>query len=145
MDGFVAGEPVMRLFRRIALTFLLVSGVAALGAGAHAQPASSTPPSASGATHAIAAADSKASAQGIDSRINTAGIIKRLNQELGIDLEATTAGWQRELDRLESDLAGPNHRYSDLNRYRDELQRIRIETDNARRRIQPPLEPIGRR
>jgi hypothetical protein len=52
------------------------------------------------------------------SRIYTAGIIKPVNQELGINLEATTVGWQRGLDRLESDLVRPRHRYSDLNRLR---------------------------
>ena len=49
----------------------------------------------------------------------------RVNQELGINLETTTAGWKRELDRLEGDLARPRLRYSDLNRFRDELLRVR--------------------
>ena len=72
-----------------------------------------------------------ATAQGADSRINTAEIVKRVNKELGIDLEATTGGWQRGLDRLESDLARPHQRYSDLNRFRDDLQRIRSDIDDA--------------
>lgn len=73
-------------------------------------------------------------------RINTANIVKRVNGELGIDLEATTKGWQRDLDRLESDLARPRLRYSELNRYRDELQRIHSETDDVFNRIQPQLD-----
>ena len=55
---------------------------------------------------------------------NTVEIAQRVNQELGINLETTTAGWKRELDRLEGDLARPRLRYSDLNRFR-ELLRVR--------------------
>ena len=78
--------------------------------------------------------------QGADSQINTAEIVKRVNKELGIDLEATTAGWQRGLDRLESDLARPRQRYSDLNQFRDELQGNRSETHGALKKIQPGLD-----
>ena len=63
-----------------------------------------------------------------------------MNKELGIDLEATTTGWQRALDRLESDLARPRQRYSDLNRFRDELQRIRSEADDVGKKIQRGLD-----
>ena len=137
---------MVSLFRRFArtLNLLVVAGiaVAALAAGpyAHGEPAGSTPPSAIPAPHVNSAPDNKASVQGVDSRINTAEIVKRVNQELGINLEATTAGWQRGLDRLESDLARPRQRYSDLNRFRDELQRIRSEIDDASNKIQPRLD-----
>ena len=138
--------PVMGLFCRIARTLhvIVVSCVAAVSFGAapcaHGAPAVSPPPSAIGAPHANAAGESKASIQGAESRINTANIVKRVNGELGIDLEATTKGWQRDLDRLESDLARPRLRYSELNRYRDELQRIHSETDDVFNRIQPQLD-----
>jgi potassium-dependent mechanosensitive channel len=135
------------LFRRMARTLsalAVCAGLTALlaaGAGVHAEPTAS--PAAAGALHADAAdkktaADTKAPA--IDPRINTATIVKRVNQELGIDFDATTAGWQHELDRLESDLARPRQRYSDLNQYRDELQRIRSGTDGVASKIQPRLD-----
>ena len=46
-----------------------------------------------------------------DPQIDTANIVKRLNEELGIDLEARTTGWQHALDRLEGDLGRSDHRY----------------------------------
>ena len=134
------------LFQRIArsLNFLVVAGiaVAALAAGpyAHGEPGDSTAPSAGQAPHENSAPDNKSPAQAVDSRINKAEIVKRVNQELGIDLEATTAGWQRVLDGLESDLAGPRQRYSDLNRLRDALQRIRSDIADASNKIQPRLD-----
>ena len=132
-------------FRRIAwtLNFVVVAGiaVAALAACpyAHGEPAGSTLPSAVPPPQAKPAPDT-AMVQGADSRINTAEIVKRVNKELGINLEATTAGWQHGLDRLESDLGRPRLRYSDLNRFRDELQRIRSETNDAWKKIQPALD-----
>jgi potassium-dependent mechanosensitive channel len=137
------------LFRRIAwtLNLLVVAGiaVAALAAGPYArgEPAGSTPPSAIAAPHVNPTPDGKASVPGVDSRINTAEIVRRVNQELGINLEATTAGWQRGLDRVESDLARPRQRYSDLNRFRDELQRIRSETDVPGTKSGRGSMPIG--
>ena len=134
------------LFQRIArtLNFLVVAGiaVAALAAGpyAHGEPGNSTAPSAGQAPQVNSAPDNKSPVQGVNSRINTAEIVKRVNQELGIDLEATTAGWQRVLDRLESDLARPRQRYSDLNRFRDALQRIRSDIADAWNKIQPRLD-----
>jgi potassium efflux system protein len=136
---------VVSQFQRIArtLNLVVVAGIAiaALAACpyAHGEPAGSTPPSAVPTPQAKSAPDA-ATVQGADSRINTAEIVKRVTKELGINLEATTAGWQRGLDRLESDLARPRQRYSDLNRLRDELQRIRSETDDAWKKIQPALD-----
>jgi potassium-dependent mechanosensitive channel len=141
----VAGEPVVSKFQRIArtLNLVVVAGfaVAALAACPYArgEPAGATPTSAVPTLQAKSAPDT-AAVQGPDSRINTSEIVKRVNKELGIDLEATTAGWQRGLDRLESDLARPLQRYSDLNRLRDELQRIRSETEDAWKKIQPRLD-----
>ena len=132
-------------FRRIVwtLNFVVVAGiaVAALAACpyAHGEPAGSTLPSAVPPPQAKPAPDT-ATVQGANSQINTAEIAKRVNKELGINLEATTAGWQHGLDRLESDLGRPRLRYSDLNRFRDELQRIRSETNDAWKKIQPALD-----
>jgi potassium-dependent mechanosensitive channel len=136
---------VVSQFQRIArtLNLVVVAGfaVVALAACPYARGelAGSTPPSVV-PTPQLKSAPDPAAMQGADSRINTAEIVKRVNKELGINLEATTASWQRGLDRLESDLARPRQRYSDLNRFRDELQRIRSETDDAWKKIQPGLD-----
>jgi potassium-dependent mechanosensitive channel len=136
---------VVSKFRQIArtLNLVVVAGfaVAALAACpyAHGQSPGPTPPSPVGTPQAKSTPDT-ATALGADSRINMAEIVKRVNKELGIDLEVTTGGWQRGLDRLESDLARPHQRYSDLNRFRDELQRIRSETEDAWKKIQPGLD-----
>ena len=116
-------------FRRIArtLNLVVVAGFAAAALAAcpyaRGESAGSTPPSAVRTPQPKSTPDI-ATVQGADSRINTGEIVKRVNKELGIDLEATTAGWQRGLDRLESDLARPRQRYSDLNRFRDELRDV---------------------
>ena len=82
----------------------------------------------------------KATAQPPNSLIDTAAIVERLNQELGIDLSSITAGWPHELDRIEGELSHPRPRYSDLNRLRGDLQRLRAEIDGTSIRIQPRLD-----
>jgi potassium-dependent mechanosensitive channel len=87
------------------------------------------------------AAPSAASvAQPAGPQINTKDIVNRLNQELGIDLEATTTGWQRELDQVESNLGRPRLRYSDLNEFRDELQRVRSQLEDVSHQLRPRLD-----
>ncbi len=84
--------------------------------------------------------DGKAAAQTPDSRINAADVAKRVDQELGIDLQATTAGWQQRLDLLEKELSRPRLRYSELNEFRDRLQRVRSEATNLWNKLQPRLQ-----
>jgi small-conductance mechanosensitive channel len=84
--------------------------------------------------------DSKASAQPTNPKINTTEIVNRLDQELGIDLQATTGGWQRELDRLESDLGRQRLAYSELNDFRDQLLRVRSQVEETWGRLQPRLK-----
>ena len=55
--------------------------------------------------------------------INTAEIVARANKSVGVDIQKRITGWQQELSRLESDLQKPRLRYSELNDFRDELQR----------------------
>jgi len=144
---------VAGLFRHIARTtnFLGLAALAvtllASGVCAFAQT-SSTPltgkgsPQATTPTHSSDShsSDSKASAQATDPRMNATEIINRLDQELGIDLKATTGGWQRELDRLESELGRQPLRYSELNEFRDRLQRIRAQVEETWGRLQPRLK-----
>ena len=84
--------------------------------------------------------DGKAAARTPDSRINSAEVAKRVDQELGIDLQATTADWQRQLDLLEKELSHPRLRYSELNEFRDRLQRVRSEAADLWNKLQPRLQ-----
>jgi small-conductance mechanosensitive channel len=84
--------------------------------------------------------DGKVAAQTPDSRINSAEVAKRVDQELGIDLQATTADWQRQLDLLEKELSHPRLRYSELNEFRDRLQRVRSEAADLWNKLQPRLQ-----
>jgi small-conductance mechanosensitive channel len=127
-----------RTLRVLVLAAMVASALGAAN-GAHAQQTASPPSPVGVAPHAAATAD-KAAVQRSDPQIDTAKIVERLRQELGIDLEATTTAWQHAIDRLEGDLGRPRHRYSDLNQYRDELQRIRSETDDVTNKIQPRLD-----
>jgi hypothetical protein len=37
-------------------------------------------------------------------QVDTTEIIRRANKDVGVDIQATMAGWQRELDRIEGEL-----------------------------------------
>jgi potassium-dependent mechanosensitive channel len=95
------------------------------------KPAASGTPAAENLTRA---------AQAANPAINTKDIVNRLNQELGIDLQSTIAGWQHALDQVESDLGREGFRYSDLNQYRDELLRVRSQAADVAGRLQPRLD-----
>jgi potassium efflux system protein len=84
--------------------------------------------------------DGKAAAPAPDLRINSAEAAKRVDQELGIDLQATIADWQRQLDLLEKELSRPRLRYSELNEFRDRLQRARSEAADLWNKLQPRLQ-----
>ena len=134
----------MSLLQRIARTFcvLLVLGLAS-GSGAplqcaYAQTAGPTQPSAQPAAPPNAAPNSQAAPA--DPHIDKAQIAQRLNRELDFNLETTTTGWQHALDRVDGELARPHLRYTELNRLRDELQRIRSEVADSWRKIQPRLD-----
>jgi potassium efflux system protein len=136
------------LFRHIARTAnflglsvlavtLLASGVCAFAQTGSTSLTGKVSPKANTATHA---SDTKASAQPVDPRINTAEIANRLDQELGINLQATTTGWQRELDQIQPELGRPRLRYSELNEFRDRLQQVRSQVDDTWGRLQPRLK-----
>ena len=84
--------------------------------------------------------DGKTAAQPLDSRINQDEVAKRLNEELGVDLQAASADWQRQLDALEKELSRPHLRYVELNSFRDRLQRLRSEAAEIWNKLQPRLQ-----
>jgi potassium-dependent mechanosensitive channel len=112
-------------------------------AGAQAQTAHSpTPPSPDAAPQAAPPSTAPATAQPAKppaAQINTAEIVARANKSVGVDIQKGIAGWQQELSRLESDLQKPRLRYSELNDFRDELQRVRGEIENFRGHLEPAL------
>src|SRR3974390_3606678 len=91
-------------------------------------------------TRATNPGDGKAAAQTPDLRINSGEVAKRVDQELGIDLQATTADWQRQLDLLEKELSRPHLRYSELNELRDRLQCLRSAVADLWNKLKPRLK-----
>jgi potassium efflux system protein len=134
----------VKLLHRIARTLgvLLVLGLASgFGAAlqcAYAQTAGPTQPSAQPPAPANTAPSSQAAPA--DLHIDKSQIAQRLNRELDFNLETTTGGWQQALDRVDGELARPRLRYTELNRLRDELQRVRSEVTQAWSKIQPRLD-----
>ncbi len=125
---------------RVLLLLGFAIGSASVSLRAYAQAANSAHAAASAASHANAPAKDQAAAKAPEPHVDTAEITRRLNRELGFDLEATTGGWQHTLDRLDNELARPRLRYAELNRYRDELQQLRSNIADSWKKIQPRLE-----
>lgn len=118
----------------------LMTGANAFAQGPKAAPSGAPSAAKAAANAAPAASGTKDEVPPAGPQIDTKEIVKRLNHELGFDLQATTAGWQHQLDQVESALGRPRLRYSDLNQFRDELQRLRSQLDNISSRLQPRLD-----
>ena len=101
-------------------------------------PPGATPQGASGSSIQAGAVPAGPTGQ----QINTAEITTRANHDVGVNIETTITGWQHELDRLESDLRGPRLRYSELNGFREELQRVRSGIEDFSNRLQSPLAAV---
>ncbi len=138
MAAFVQKPSCHRALAAAILALALAGSASAFAQGPKAAPP--MPSAAKPAGTPPAAGDAKDAAQPAGPRIDTKQIVSRLNQELGFDLQATTAGWQHELDQIESTLGRPRLRYSDLNQIRDELLQLRSRLDDAAARLQPRLD-----
>jgi potassium-dependent mechanosensitive channel len=130
-------RPVVHAF----VAFLVLGVAGALGQTTPPPSATATPPNSNPVPPTPATA-AHAPAPPTAPALDTSAIIKRTNQEMGVDIESTTAGWQRELDRLENGLHHQEVRYAQLNGTRDQLQRLRSELDTFRSRLQPRLVAI---
>ena len=75
-------------------------------------------------------------------QINVAEITKRANDSVGADIQAHIKGWQKELDHFEEVLRKPNHSYSELNGYRDQLLKLRADGDDFWKKLQPPQNVV---
>ena len=71
--------------------------------------------------------------------LNTADIVARANKSVGVDIQKRIGGWQQELSGIETNLQKPHLRYSDLNDFRDDLQRVRGEIAEFRDHLEPAL------
>ncbi|MFZ0239895.1 MAG: hypothetical protein WAL37_21440, partial [Xanthobacteraceae bacterium] len=119
--------------------FLALSVVALtlLASAPFALAQSAAPAPSQDRTRATISSDGKPAAQ---TPVNAAEVTKRVNQELGIDLQATIADWERQLDLLEKELGRPRLRYSELNEFRDRLQRVRSDVADLSNKLQPRLQ-----
>src|ERR1700749_679 len=109
-------------------------------ASAQAQTAqSSTSPNPEAAPQAGSPSPGQATAQPAKPALNTAEIVARANKSVGVDIQKRIAGWKQELSRLETELQKPHLRYSDLNDFRDDLQRVRGEIAEFRDHLEPAL------
>jgi len=131
--------------RLIVHAFLVVLVLGAAGAvGQTTSPQTASPPqsAANPVLQAPAAPAAQSPAPPTAPALDTAAIARRTNQEMGVDIESTTGGWQRELDRLENGLHHEEVRYAQLNATRDQLQRLRSEVDAFRNRLRPRLDAV---
>src|SRR5882757_5203452 len=130
-------------FRDVACVLMTVLLLGMAGAAAQTgQPPTSPIPVTQGPDHAPqsgSASTAQAPAQPAGPQINVADITARANRDVGADIQTTISGWQRELDRLESDLQKPRLRYSELNSLRDELQRVRAGVQELWNRLETSL------
>jgi potassium efflux system protein len=81
----------------------------------------------------------QAPAQPAGPQIDVADITARANRDVGVDIQPTIAGWQRELDRLEGELQRQRLRYSELNSLRDDVQRARATIQDFAGHLEGPL------
>src|SRR5215475_8659067 len=101
--------------RPVAHAFLVVLVLGAAGAAGHAgqttRPHAASPPQST--ANPVPQAPAPPVAQPPTApALDTAAIARRANQEMGVDIDSTTSGWQRELDRLESSLHNQEVRYA---------------------------------
>src|SRR5262245_51004155 len=115
-----------------ALVTVLVLGMAGAAAQTGQPPAPPTPDPAPRAT-------APAPGQPAGPQIDVADITARANRDVGVDIQATITGWQKELDRLDSELQRQRLRYSELNNLRDEVLRIRGVIQEFWGRLETPL------
>ena len=128
-------------FRDIARAVVAVLLLGMAGAAAQtAQSPTSPNPGAASQAGSVPTAQAPAQPAGpAGPKINTAEITARANRDVGANIETAIKGWQHELDRLESALQKPRLRYSELNDFRDELQRVRAEIADFSKRLEPRL------
>ncbi len=124
----------------IACSFIAMFAIVSAGAMAQGSPALPGTPSAGAAQPAASA--SPATPATAAPKADTAEIVKRANQSIGIDIDAKLKSWQSALDRIEEALRHQGLRYNDLNAYRDELIKLRDDADGFWTKLEAPLKRV---
>lgn len=131
---------------RVFVIFLLLGLTAAADRGLQAAPNSPVAPGSTPPKAAPQAPDAPAAqnppAQPAAPQIDTAEIVKRANQDVGANIDAKVAGWQKQLDRIEGELRRKGLRYNELNALRDELQGLRANVSDFWTHVQRPLDAV---
>lgn len=127
---------------RLTLICIAVSSLTT-GQSAFGQTAVSGRPPQVGTAPKNAAPDNASVANPTSGAPEAQEIAKRVNDALGVDLNATVAKWQSDLDRMETDLRRPKVAWAQLDAYRDELQRLHSEIATLARRIQSQLDTVS--
>jgi hypothetical protein len=74
--------------------------------------------------------------------VNAAELTKRVNQDVGIDVEAKLGAWQKELDRIEGDINKPGLRGNALNLSRSDLMKTRGDAEGFWKKLEPVLNKV---
>jgi potassium-dependent mechanosensitive channel len=75
-------------------------------------------------------------------QVNSAEIMKRANESVGVNIPAKLTSWQKELDQIEEGLRRPNLRYNELNGYRDQLLALRADAEQFWNKLEGPLASV---
>jgi len=126
-----------KMAQMVAAMLLLGAACARAAEPAHNPPPASGQPNAAAASPGAVAAPTAAAPA--PPQIDTAAITRRADKDVGVDIEAAIAGWQRELDRVEAELKSPNLHYSQLNALRDTLQQVRSSVEAVASHVAAPL------
>jgi len=124
--------------RRCAVVCSFIAIFAIMSAGAMAQSSPALP----GVPQAPAAAVQQAAPAAPAAtapKINTAEIIKRANQSIGVDIDAKIKSWHTDLDRIEQALHNPKIEYKDLNENRAGLLKLRADAEEFWSKLEPAL------
>ena len=127
-----------------ALTRLVLIGVmivaVTIGPSAFGQAGVSGQPLQAGAAPVYAVSGDQLSAEANSSAPRAEEIVGTVNEALGLDLNATIAKWQSELDKLQTELHQPRVEWSRLDAYRDELHQVHKQTVELSARLQSQLD-----
>ena len=108
--------------------------------GAFAQTGVAAHPPSAGAASETSAPAGKTSIEPKGSAARAEQTVKRVNAELGLDLNGTISAWHSQLDQLEADLRRPRLNWSQLDTFRAALQRVRSRESELSARLQSLLE-----
>ncbi|HTW72338.1 MAG TPA: mechanosensitive ion channel domain-containing protein [Acetobacteraceae bacterium] len=127
----------------IRLVLFATTAVALMaGQGAVGQTRISVPLPSVRTAQASAVSGDQASVQPDRADLHAKEIVKDVNEALGRDLNATIASWRSDLHHVETGLSHPRPKWSQLDTYRDELQRLRSQTGDLSGRLQSQLNSI---